>query len=175
ESIIARNIVDIRHQPGKENPVEDGLSRKWKGRERQGDKGDAWSVLPGWEMRKGISNDIQTVSEENGHTKLKTHFAGDEWLSTIIESLMTQQRTRDDRKKAHQTEEFIIKEGKLWRINLKPRDRSAKVECIPRAEGPQLAICTHVENGHFARKLMKLKLRDKYFWPKMDEDTRRAV
>ena len=31
ESILAHNIIAIRHQPGVENPVADGLSRMWDG------------------------------------------------------------------------------------------------------------------------------------------------
>ncbi|KIJ43022.1 hypothetical protein M422DRAFT_48038 [Sphaerobolus stellatus SS14] len=44
ESIIARNMVDVRHRPGVKNPVADGLSRKWSERKRQDGDGGNWTV-----------------------------------------------------------------------------------------------------------------------------------
>ena len=54
ESILAHNIIAIRHQPGVENPVADGLSRIWDGKERTKEDGSSWSVLPNWEAMRGL-------------------------------------------------------------------------------------------------------------------------
>jgi hypothetical protein len=78
ESILAHNIIAIRHRPGVENPVADGLSRMWDGQERTDVDGSEWSVLPNWEATKGIVNDILSISyvPPTLHP-LETRFAGD--------------------------------------------------------------------------------------------------
>ena len=62
ESILAHNIIAIRHRPGVENPVADGLSRMWDGYKRTSTDGSDWSVLPNWEATKGIVNDVLSIS-----------------------------------------------------------------------------------------------------------------
>ena len=62
ESILGHNIITIQHRPGVENPVADGLSQMWDGKERMDMDGSSWSVLPNWETTKGIVNDILSIS-----------------------------------------------------------------------------------------------------------------
>ena len=87
ESILSHNIVDIRHRPGINNPVADGLSRMWRNRPRTPADGSSWSVLPDWEASKGIKNNILQVSTSPGapgHQELELHFQGDMFFSPII-------------------------------------------------------------------------------------------
>ena len=79
ESILGHNIVDIRHQPGIQNPVADGLSRMWRNWERSQTDGSTWSVLPDWEASKGIQNDIMAILDSLNPTEhpLLTTFKGD--------------------------------------------------------------------------------------------------
>src|SRR6266481_1518051 len=75
----------------------------------------------------------------------------------------------------HRAMNFIIDEGKLWRIRTKAKERVAKVKCVPRKEGAKLAAKTHVDNGHFGWDHTRLKLHDKWFWPGMDRDSKEAI
>ncbi|KAJ7502176.1 hypothetical protein B0H11DRAFT_1649345, partial [Mycena galericulata] len=175
ESILARNIIDVRHRPGVDNPVADGLSRMWTARKRTSTDGSDWSVLPDWEATKGIVRDVLTVSDAPNELRnpLQTQFADDIFFAPIVEHLLghTAGTTIPDRKRAaHRSAGFMIEDGKLWRVADSAARRVARTECIPAAQGFAKALETHANNGHFSVESTKLKLSDRYFWPGMDTD-----
>ena len=90
ESILSHNIIDIRHRPGIQNPVADGLSRVWRNRQRTPSDSSSWSVLPDWEASKGIKNDILLVTDFPGAPKhhLGELFQGDIFFSPIVRHLL---------------------------------------------------------------------------------------
>src|SRR5882762_9333023 len=89
ESILSHNIVDIRHRPGIQNPVADGLSRMWRNRKRSQTDGSTWSVLLDWEASKGIRNDIMSVLDSHpSKHPLETTFKGDVFFTPIIHHLL---------------------------------------------------------------------------------------
>ena len=49
------------------------------------------------------------------------------------------------------------------------------MECIPKTKRVELAVKTHEENGHFRWDHTRLKLRDKWFWPGMDRNSKAAI
>src|SRR6266481_1589400 len=111
------------------------------------------------------------------HAEMCERFKEDPWLSEVVEALtdgnLGDIRTR--RRAKHCTLNFMIEDSKLWCVRTKGKDRTARVECIPRAEGRQLASQTHAENGHFGWDQTKLRLHNNWFWPGMDRDTREAI
>src|SRR6266481_6406599 len=180
ESITCRNIVDIWHRPGITNVVADAISRKWSEVRgpSTGKDGADWTVRPDWEASKGIVNDIMLVGdrmdrEVEVHAEMRERFKEDPWLSEVVEAL-TDSNLGDictRRRAKHRALNFMIEDGKLWRVRTKGKDWTAWVECVPRAEGCQLASQTHAENGHFSWDQTKLRLHDNWFWPGMDRDT----
>ncbi|KAF8685482.1 hypothetical protein RHS04_00782 [Rhizoctonia solani] len=64
-TIVAHRIVAVRHQPGAENPVCDGLSRMWQYQEDSEEgNGREETVDPDWEAHKGLLVEVQYVMED---------------------------------------------------------------------------------------------------------------
>jgi hypothetical protein len=181
ESILAHNIVDIHHRPGIENPVADGLSRKWELRKPQPHDGSKWLVLPDWEAAQGIKNDIMLITDgepQRTQHPLEARFKDDTFFQPIVQHLLGHKagETVPERKRAkHRAEGFMIEHGKLWRVSTKADDRAPRTECIPCTEGFQRALKCHSDHGHFGVDLVKLQLHDHFFWPGMDRDSRQAI
>ena len=53
DSILAHEIMDVRHQPGHLNPVADGLSRKYVNLSLEDGNGHEWTVSEDWEACTG--------------------------------------------------------------------------------------------------------------------------
>ena len=162
ESILSHNIVDIRHRPGIENPVTDGLSRMWRNRKRSQTDGSTWSVLPDWEASKGIQNDIMAVSDSPNPSEhpLETKFKGDIFFAPIVKHLLgrsTGDSATERRKAMHRAEGFLLEGNKLWRVSSKTGDRVPRTECIPTTAGFQLALDAHkaILNALIAKALAR--------------------
>ncbi|KAF8144214.1 hypothetical protein K438DRAFT_1632244, partial [Mycena galopus ATCC 62051] len=173
ESILSRNIIDVRHRPGVENPVTDGLSRMWTNRKRTRAESSNWSVLPDWEAMKGITRDIFGVSTTPvGSHSLLVRFADDIFFAPIVEYLLGDvgPTISERKRRAHRAAGFMINDGKLWRVADSAARRVARTECIPTSLGFRMALEAYTLNGHFSVESTKLKLSDHYFWPGMDMD-----
>ena len=68
----------------------------------------------------------------------------------------------------------MILDDTLWKISSKANDRVSKTECIPAALGFAHALEAHMSNGCFGPEHIQPHLRDRYFWPGMLTDCRRA-
>jgi RNase H-like domain found in reverse transcriptase/Integrase zinc binding domain/Reverse transcriptase (RNA-dependent DNA polymerase) len=187
ESILAHNIIDIRHRLGIENVVADGLSRMWQNcKQSQGD-GSNWSVLVDLESCQAIRNDVLLITMGSPPPidtsplpyKLEDHFKGDIFFEPIILHLLGRNAgsTIPERHKAmHQAQGFEIKNGKLWCFSSKASDQVSRTECIPKTEAFHLALSIHHSFGHFKNiDSLKLHIHEQYFWPSMDNDCRQVV
>jgi hypothetical protein len=62
DGILAHQISDVRHIPGRINLVGDGLSRKDEGLPHIKGDGSSWSVVPDWEYFRGLVYDLFSVN-----------------------------------------------------------------------------------------------------------------
>jgi hypothetical protein len=173
ESILAYNIVDIRHVPGKLNVIADSLSHKWEGIAPTPGDGSEWTVSENWEARTGLTNDIMHITETNTTAeKLRTRFADKPVFQEVIEAIYNLDGDKDPREKKrarHRASQYIIENGRLWRLKGGTAARArAKVECITKKEAEELAARVHAEGGHWGRDAIKIALLDRICSPKLD-------
>jgi transposase InsO family protein len=69
----------------------------------------------------------------------------------------------------HRASEYMIEDGKLWRVagGHSTRARS-RVECVTREEATELARLEHKSNGHWQRDSVKKSLLDRIWSPGLD-------
>ena len=70
DRVLAHNIVDVRHIPGKIN-IADGVSRQYKGTDKTPGDGSKWTVTPDWEEVTGLVHDLYHIVELPDLTVLK--------------------------------------------------------------------------------------------------------
>ncbi|QRV90331.1 Retrovirus-related Pol polyprotein from transposon opus [Ceratobasidium sp. AG-Ba] len=186
ESIISHRIIAVRHRAGVENTVCDALSRKWQHREEAEEgEGRDETIDPSWEAHKGMAEEMFWLVEDEGSRKVLERFEKDTYFGEIVQYLVLGVVYGDDvtpksvergqKKAAHRAVGFEVADGKLWRIAGKGSNRAPRVECIPKEEGPALALATHESTGHFGRDLTILALQERYFWPNLRADVVTAV
>jgi hypothetical protein len=173
EGILAYHIVDIRHVPGKLNVIADGLSRKWENTQPVPGDGSKWMVSEDWEARMGLINDIMNVMTINESVdELSTRFANKPVFREVIEAICNLNQDKDIQQKRqarHRAEQYIIEDGKLWKLRGGTSARAqARVECISREEAKVLAAKTHAEGGHWGRDAVKIALIDQICSPKLN-------
>ncbi|KAF8755144.1 hypothetical protein RHS01_05401 [Rhizoctonia solani] len=166
ESIIARNIVAVRHKPGVKNIVCDRLSRMHEGR-RNKNEGREGSVDPGWESAHDLVNNLYLLTTDTDSNALWDRYAEDDYFREIVLHLLfeagvepeNEEEVRDWKKQAHKAEGYMIDNGKLMLIR----------------EGLELAHAVHSAGGHFGRDLTILAPQQEYHWPRMRRDATEAV
>ena len=63
DGILAHQIIDIRHVPGRINVVADGLSRACEGAPHEEGDGSQWMVSEDWEVTTGLTHDIFLLTD----------------------------------------------------------------------------------------------------------------
>ncbi|KAF8605776.1 hypothetical protein BDV93DRAFT_394476, partial [Ceratobasidium sp. AG-I] len=176
----------VRHRPGVDNTVCDALSPTFKNRpEDTGAHGLDQTVDPGWELAKGLINNIYFLADDEGVADLLKQFKADPFFADILLSLLLdpadptplQEDTevRIKKRRSHRAEGYVVDEGKLWLIGGKHTCAADRVECIPLSEVPTLALSVHSLGGHFRCDMTILMLQQRHFWPTMRRDATDAV
>lgn len=173
EGILAYHIVDIRHVPGRLNVVADGISRRWENTPAMQGDGSEWTVSEDWEARIGLVNDIMNVTTVNAAAEaLCARFEKEPVFKEVIEALCNLDQSteiREKRRARHRAEQYIIEDGRLWKLRGgTPTRARAKVECVTREEAKTLAAQEHTKGGHWGRDAIKMALLDRICSPKLD-------
>ena len=181
DAVLAHNIVDIRHKPGRLNVVADGLSRKFINTPTESGDGHEWTVSEDWEERTRLANDIlvvQVTQSEAIYCALRERFEGESVFLEVIDSILELDHGKDLRVKKrakHKAKGYMIEDGKLWRIGDGSERARARLECVTKGETVQLAWEEHRNNGHFHRDNIKAKLLDRITSPNMDQSITKAI
>ena len=174
DGILAHQIIDIRHVPGKLNVVADGLSRANEGAEHEEDDGSEWTVSEDWEANTGLTHDIfyTSTTETPEITKLRERFKDEPIFAEVIDAILGLDQDvslRVKKRARHRASEYMVKDGKLWRVAGGHHTRAkSRVECITRTEAISLAKQEHESNGHWQRDSVKKSLLDKIWSPGLD-------
>jgi transposase InsO family protein len=174
DGILSHQIVDVRHVPGRINVVADGLSRAAEGTPREEGDGSEWTVSEDWEATTGLTHDLFHVADAGSEemTALRERFRNVPMLLEVVDALLEldQGTSLRKRKRArHRASEYMIDEGKLWRVAGGHRTRArARVECVSPEEATELAKEEHTKNGHWQRDSVKKALLDRIWSPGLD-------
>ena len=179
DGVLAHNIVDVRHIPGKIN-IADGVSWQYEGTDKVPGDGSEWTVTPDWEEVTGLVHDLYLVAEQPDLTVLKKRFAGEPLFLDVIDAIVglaSNDTTLREKKRAqHRKTQYMLEDGKLWFIGGGSGTRArARRECVSRVEAVQLAQLEHEQGGHWHRDAIKLALADRYHSPKLDESIIKAI
>ncbi|KLO07693.1 hypothetical protein SCHPADRAFT_836260, partial [Schizopora paradoxa] len=145
----------------------------WRDRDISQKDGSDWSVQPDWESTMDLPHSLFTISATLPETPLdplEAKFASDPFFLPIVKFLLDHlplNSSRERKRAQHRAAGYFIENGTLWKLMTKGTDRVPKVECLPSSSGFTTALHCHQANGHFGRDLLKLHLRDKYFWTGM--------
>lgn len=153
EGILAYHIVDIRYIPGKLNMVADRLSQKWENMLEEPKEGSKWTVSKDWEERTGLVNDIMNVTMMDAPIDtVQARFANKPVFKEVIEAINNLDQSTGIREKQqahHRAKQYLIEEGKLWRLKGSKSTRARmRVECVLREEARVLAVQEDMEGGH---------------------------
>jgi transposase InsO family protein len=174
DGILAHQITDVRHVPGRLNVVADGLSRANEGSNNEEGDGSEWTVSEDWETNVGLTHDIfyTTDASTPDIANLRERFKNETIFAEVIDAILELDQgtnLRQKRRARHRASEYIIEGGKLWRVagGHSTRARS-KVECVTREEAVQLAKKEHESKGHWQRDSVKKSLLDRIWSPGLD-------
>jgi hypothetical protein len=174
DGILAHQIVDIRHVPGKSNVVADGLSRADEGSDNEEGDGSDWTVSEDWEANVGLTHDIFQLSndETTEIANLRERFKDEPIFAEVIDAILgMDQHTglRQKKRARHRASEYMIENGKLWRVAGGHGTRArSRVECVTREEATNLAKLEHESKGHWQRDSVKKSLLDRIWSPGLD-------
>ncbi|KAG2114290.1 uncharacterized protein F5147DRAFT_570641, partial [Suillus discolor] len=128
--------------------------------------GSTWTVSEDWETETGLINDILLTSMiyEQTVKSLLERFTNKPIFLEVIESIaqVNSNKPLRDRKRAHhRASEYLIENGKLWRLRRGTTVRAqSRTECVTQEEAEQMATTQHEQMGHWGRDTIKIALMD---------------
>lgn len=180
DGILAHQIINVQHVPGRINVVVDGISCKWEGIPRQTGNGSKWTICEDWEAAAGLINDaLHTSNDIDKNTLLCECFKNEPIFTKVLEALSTidsGQCTCHRRKVKHRASQYFIDKGKLWHLKGGTSVRAhSRVECVTKAEAKSMAFQHHQNHGHWRQDSVKITLMDHIWCPGMDTLVLKAI
>ena len=186
DGILAHEITDVRHRPGRLNPVADGLSRKYVNLPLEDGDGHEWTVSEDWEARTGLENDIFLISDTTtdntpnpDYDSLRKRFADESVFLEVIDALYEMNKGKSLRKQKrahHKAKNYMVSDGRLWRVGDVSSIRAqARLECVTKEEAKALAGEIHRNGGHFHRDNIKAQMLSRITCPKLDLAITKAI
>ena len=123
DGILAHQIVDIRHIPGKLNVVANGLSRASEGTENEGGDGSEWMVSEDWEASVRLTHDVFHTTEAitPEMAELRERFKDEPIFAEVIDTILELDHSTDLQLKKcarHRASEYMIEEGNSGRLQV---------------------------------------------------------
>ena len=87
DGVLAHNIVDVRHIPGKIN-IADGVSRQYEDTDKVPGDGSDWTVMPDQEEVTGLVHDLCHVSELPDRTVLRSRFKDEPLYLDVLDVIV---------------------------------------------------------------------------------------
>ena len=174
DGILAHQITDVRHVPGRLNVVADGLSRANEGTRHNKADSSSWTVSEDWEANKGLTHDLFQLTDASALevSSLRERFKNKPIFSEVIDAILelNQGTSLRLRKQArHRASEYMIEDGRLWQVTGGHSTRArSRVECVTRDKATQLAKHEHESNGHWQQDSVKKSLLDHIWSPGLD-------
>ena len=121
DGILAHQITDVRHVPGRLNVVADGLSRACEGTEHEEGDGSSWTVSEDWETNTGLTHNIFQLTDASTPeaAKLRERFKEEPIFVEVVDAILELDQGVSLRLRKwarHRASEYMIGEGKLWCI-----------------------------------------------------------
>ncbi|KAJ7909296.1 hypothetical protein B0H13DRAFT_1616633, partial [Mycena leptocephala] len=133
-------IVDVCDHPGVGNPVAGSLSRGFEDNHVRGD-GSSWSVAADWHANSGMTHSLWAVAESaNCEPGLRAQFKGNTFFEPIIECLLgdsTGNTISETRHVVRRAKDYMIEEGRLWKVADKYSTRTIAIRVHKFAPGVQ--------------------------------------
>ncbi|TFK21582.1 hypothetical protein FA15DRAFT_556063, partial [Coprinopsis marcescibilis] len=149
--------------------------------------GHEWTVSEDWEARTGLAHGIFQVTTspvdsstvDPTYASLRSRFHNEKVFVDVVDAIyeLDQGKSLRDRNRArHKAHEYMIEEGKLWRVGSGNTSRAkARVECISQDEATKLAWEIHRNGGHFHRDNVKVQMLNTISSPKLDQSITKAI
>ena len=101
--------------------VADGLSRAHEGTTNEDGDGSEWTVSEDWESRVGLTHDIFHISEASTPemVTLRDRFKDEPIFAEVIDAILEMDQgssLRQKKRARHRASEYMIEDGKLWRV-----------------------------------------------------------
>lgn len=178
DSVLAHNIVDVRHVPGVSN-IADGISRQYEGLEKASMDGSDYTVSPDWEQGVGLAYDVFYVSLSPENAALREWFKSEPLFLDVINALEGVKHSKNlhkQKRAQHCALHYMIEDNKLWHIAGGMRARArARQECVTQEEAVQLAREEHKNGSHWHRDSIKIALLDKIHSLRLDQSIIKAI
>ena len=114
DGVLAHNIVDVHHIPGKINIV-DSISRQYEGTDKIPGDSSKWTVMPDWEEVTGLVHDLYHIAETPNLTVLRERFKSEPLFLDIVDaiiSLSSTNMTIQEKKQAqHHKTQYMLEMG----------------------------------------------------------------